>query len=92
MREANKRKKKFKLSGEIVRIEIVETSQGDVKVPVSVEKPQSSVRTAKKVTKKYDKFRREKAKKTSSNKKKQKQSQKNLQKNTLNLLEQLPKK
>ena len=26
MREANKRKKKFKLSGEIVRIEIVETS------------------------------------------------------------------
>ena len=59
MREANKRK--FKLPGEIVRIETVETSQGDVKVPLSIEKPESSVRAAKKVTKKFDKIRREKA-------------------------------
>ena len=59
MREANKRK--FKLPGEIVRIETVETSQGDVKVSLSIEKPESSVRAAKKVTKKFDKIRREKA-------------------------------
>ena len=59
MREANKRK--FKLPGEIVRIETVQTSQGDVKVTLSIEKPESSVRAAKKVTKKYDKIRREKA-------------------------------
>ena len=59
MRVANKRK--FKLPGEIVRIETVETSQGDVKVPLSIEKPESSVRAAKKVTKKFDKIRREKA-------------------------------
>ena len=48
MRQANKRKNQFKLPGEIVRIETVETSQGDVKVPVSAEKPQSSVPAAKK--------------------------------------------
>ena len=48
MREANKRNSKFKLPGEIVKIETVETSQGDVKVPVSVEKPRSSVRAPKK--------------------------------------------
>ena len=59
----NKRKNKFKLSGQIVRIETVETSQGAVKVPVSIEKPKSSVCAAKKVTKKYNKIRREKAKK-----------------------------
>ena len=47
MREANKRKNKFKRPGEIVRIKTVETSQGDVKVPVSVEKPRSSVPAAK---------------------------------------------
>ena len=63
MRQANKRKNQFKLPGEIVRIETVETSQGDVKVPVFVEKPQSSVRAAKKITKKYDKLRSEKSKK-----------------------------
>ena len=44
MREANKRKNKFKLPGEIVKIETVETSQGDVKIPVSIQKPKSSVR------------------------------------------------
>ena len=63
MREANKRKNKLKLPGEIIRIETVETSQGDVKVPVSIKKTKSSVRAAKKVTKKYDKIRREKARK-----------------------------
>ena len=63
MREVNKRKSKFKLPGEIVKIETVETSQGDVKIPFSVEKPRSSVQAAKKISKKYDKLRREKAKK-----------------------------
>ena len=63
MREANKRKNKFKVLGEIVKIKTVETSQGDVKVPVSVEKPQTSVRAAKKIYNKYDKLRMEKAKK-----------------------------
>ena len=51
------------MPGEIVKIETGETSQRDVKVPVSVEKPKSSVHAAKKVTKMYDKLRREKAKK-----------------------------
>ena len=43
IKEANKIKNKFKLPGEIVKIETAETSQRDVKVPVSVEKPKSSV-------------------------------------------------
>ena len=51
------------MPGEIVKIETAETSQGDAKVPVFIAKPKSSVRLAKKVTKKYDKIRREKAKK-----------------------------
>ena len=63
IKEANKIKNKFKLPGEIVKIETAETSQRDVKVPVSVGKPKSSVHAAKKVTKMYDKLRREKAKK-----------------------------
>ena len=53
MREALAKKRKYKIPGEIVKIEEVETPQGKVKVPVSVEK------TAKKVIKKYDKIRRE---------------------------------
>ena len=57
MREANRRKNKFKFPGEIIKIETVETSQGNVKFPVSVKKLQSSVRAAKKITKKYDKLR-----------------------------------
>ena len=44
IKEANKRKNKFKLPGEIVKIETVETSQGDVKIPVSIQKQKSSVR------------------------------------------------
>ena len=63
MREANRRKNKFKYPGEIIKIETVETSQGNVKFPVSVKKLQSSVRAAKKITKKYDKLRWEKVKK-----------------------------
>ena len=39
MRVDNRRKNKFKLPGEIVKIETIETSQKDVKFPVSVEKP-----------------------------------------------------
>ena len=54
IREANARKQKYKIPGEIIRIEEVETPQGKAKVPVSVEK------TAKKVIKKYDKVRQEK--------------------------------
>ena len=50
------KKRKYKIPGKIVQIEEVETPQGKVKVPVSVEK------TAKKVIKKYDKIRREKKK------------------------------
>ena len=57
MREANRRKNKFKFPGEIIKIETVETSQGNVKFPVSVKKLQSSVRAAKNITKKYDKLR-----------------------------------
>ena len=57
LREANARKKKYKIPGEIVKIEEFETPQGKVKVPVSIEK---SKNTAKKIIKKYDKIRREK--------------------------------
>ena len=53
MREALAKKWKYKIPGEIVKIEEVETPLGKVKVPVSVEK------TAKKVIKKYNKIRRE---------------------------------
>ena len=57
LREANARKKKYKIPGEIVKIEEFETPQGKGKVPVSIEK---SKNTAKKIIKKYDKIRREK--------------------------------
>ena len=71
IREANARKRKYKIPGEIVRIEEVETPQGKVKVPVSVEK------TAKKVIKKYHKIRREKKiKKIVDANKKRKKTQK----------------
>ena len=61
LREANARKKKYKIPGEIVRIVKVETIQGEVKVPVSIEKPKRSCKeAAKKIIKKYDKIRREK--------------------------------
>ena len=57
IREANARKRKYKIPGEIVKIEQVGTPQGKVKVPVSIEK---SKKVAKKVIKKYDKIRQEK--------------------------------
>ena len=64
MREAKKRKNKFKLPGDIVKIETMDTPQGEVKVPVSLQKRKvSSLKTAKKITKKYDQIRREKAEK-----------------------------
>ena len=61
IREATARKNRYKLPGEIVRIEKVETNQGEVKFPVSSEKPKRSGKeAAKKIMKKYDKIRREK--------------------------------
>ena len=39
LREANARKNKFKLAGEIVKIEKVKTDQEEANVPVSIEKP-----------------------------------------------------
>ena len=61
LREANARKQKYKIPGEIVRIETVETPQGEIKVPVSIEKPKRSGKeAAKKMIKKCDKIRREK--------------------------------
>ena len=58
IREATARKNRYKLPGEIVRIEKVETNQGEVKVPVSIEKPKRSGKeAAKKIIKKYDKIR-----------------------------------
>ena len=49
--------KKYKIPGEIVKIEEVETPEGKIKVPVSIEK---SKKAAKKIITKYDKIRREK--------------------------------
>ena len=49
LREANARGNKFKLPGEIVKIEKVKTDQGEANVLVSIEKPKrSSKNTAKK--------------------------------------------
>ena len=59
IREANAKKRKYKLSGEIVTIETVETPQGEVKIPVSIEKPIGSKKQLKKIIKKY-KIRQEK--------------------------------
>ena len=48
LREVNARKQKYKVPGEIVRIETVKTSQGQVKVPVSIEKSNGSGKGAAK--------------------------------------------
>ena len=56
IREANAKKQKYKIPGEIVKIEEVETPQGQVKVLISIEKQKAT----KKVIKKYDKIRHEK--------------------------------
>ena len=41
MKEAKNRKNKFKLPGEIVKIETMDTPQGEVKVPVSIQNKKS---------------------------------------------------
>ena len=43
LKEANAIKKKYKIPGEIVTKETVETPHGEVKIPVSVEKPDKEV-------------------------------------------------
>ena len=48
LREANARKQKYKMPGKIVRIEKLKTDQGEVKVPVSTEKPKRSGKEADK--------------------------------------------
>ena len=48
IREESARKSKYKIPGEIVRIEKVETHQREVKVPVSIEKPKGSGKEAAK--------------------------------------------
>ena len=48
VREATARKNKYKIPGEIVRIEKVETDQAEVKVPVSIEKLKGSGKEAAK--------------------------------------------
>ena len=48
IREATTRKNEYKIPGEIVRIEKVETDQREVKVPVSIEKPKGSGKEAAK--------------------------------------------
>ena len=46
--------KKYEIPGEVVKIEEIETPEGKIKVPVSIEK---SKKAAKKIIKKYDKIR-----------------------------------
>ena len=59
MREALTKKKKYKLPGEIVRVEDVKTDQGTIQVPVSFEKPKRSHKeTANHIIKKYNKIRK----------------------------------
>ena len=40
----NKRRKKYKIPGEIVKIEEVETPEGKIKVPVSIEKTEKAAK------------------------------------------------
>ena len=61
IREAQARKK-FILPGEEVKIETIKTDDGEVKVQVPMEKPEEfGKQAAKKIIKKYDKIRHEKA-------------------------------
>ena len=60
IRQTNARKK-FKLPGEIVKIETIKTPQRDVKVPVSVPKKPSQ-KAAKRIKDKYARIRQNKAK------------------------------
>ena len=58
MREALDVKKKYKIPGEIVKVEDVKTDQGTIKVPVSTEKPKKSGKVAAKlIIEKHDKIR-----------------------------------
>ena len=61
MREAFSAKKKYKIPGEIVKVEEVKTDQGTIKIKVSIEKTKRSGKEpAKNITKKYNKIRQEK--------------------------------
>ena len=61
MREALAVKKKYKIPGEIVKVEDVKTNQRTIKVPVSIEKPKRfGKEAAKNIIKKYDKIRQKK--------------------------------
>ena len=72
VRETLAKKWKYKITGETVKIKEVETQQGKVKVPVSVEK------SSKKVIEKYDQIRHEnKFKKIVDANKKRKKNRKN---------------
>ena len=85
MREALTKKKKYKLPGEIVRVEDVKPDQGTIKVPVSIEKPKRSGKeTAKNIIKKYDKIRQgKKFKKTVETNDKKKNNE------NINILEEI---
>lgn len=67
MTEVNRRKNILWLPGKIINIETVETPQGNVNVPVPISNT-SKIKTAKKNRKKNEKIRKERAKKTGSNK------------------------
>ena len=61
MREALTVKKKYKIPGEIVKVEDVKTNQMTIKVPASIEKPKRfGKEAAKNKIKKYDKIRQKK--------------------------------
>ena len=61
MREALAVKKKYKIPGEIVKVEDVKTNQRTIKVPVSIERPKRfGKEAAKNIIKKYDKIRQKK--------------------------------
>ena len=85
MREALAAKKKYKIPGEIVKVEDVKTDQRVIKVPVSIEKPKRSGKeAAKNIIKKYNKIRREKKFKKIVEAKEKKKKKKNI-----NILEEV---
>ena len=74
------KKNKFKIPGEIVKIENIDTPQGEIKVPVSVKKTKRSGKEAtKKIVKKYDKIRREKKFKKLTDLQEKQRKQKNIE-------------
>ena len=85
MREALDVKKKYKIPGEIVKVEDVKTDQGTIKVPVSTEKPKKSGKVAAKlIIEKHDKIRWEKKFKKIVEAKEKKKENKNI-----NILEEV---